>query len=229
KPRPGRGRPARARPARPARLAGGLLLAAALSALALTQFLPKGDGGTGDGGRTGAGSTATPGGAPATAPATTAPSAPAASSHLTPAGVRTAVAAFRDATGVSTVKQLVVYEEYAVAEIPTKPGARTYDRYIYRDGEVSRQGVGGTISSSDPDEQPFDPARMPWDDLPELAKRADRELRVESPTSRYLIAERWTFNKDRPTLLVYRTDDYSATGYLAVDADGTVVHKETAD
>ncbi|MFE6224043.1 serine/threonine-protein kinase [Streptomyces sp. NPDC057854] len=219
----------RGRRGRLARLAGGLVLAGALGALALTQFLPK-DGGDGDGKQAGAtrtpGSTPT-GGVPATAPATTPP--PAAASHLTPAGVRTAVAAFRDATGVSTVKQLVVYEEYAVAEIPTKPGARTYDRYVYRDGRVSRQGVGGTIGSADPDAQPFDPTRMPWDDLPELARRADRELQVESPTSRYLIAERWTFNKDRPTLLVYRTNDYSATGYLAVDADGTVVHKETAD
>ncbi|MFF5506140.1 serine/threonine-protein kinase [Streptomyces roseolus] len=237
--------PARApdRRRRLARIAGGLVLSAALLALGISQFLPNGDGGgtgalgSADGKQTGTASpggtadrTASPGGTGGGTSTTSAPtSTPAAGSHLTPAGVRTAVAAFRDATGVSTVKQLFVYEEYVIAEIPTRPGARTYDRYQYRDGEVSRQGVGGTISSSRADEQPFDPTRMPWDDLPELAKRADRELKVEAATSRYLIAQRWSFNKDRPTLLVYRTNDYSATGYLAVDADGTVVHKLVAD
>ncbi|MFF6794043.1 hypothetical protein ACFY9C_33825 [Streptomyces filamentosus] len=127
------------------------------------------------------------------------------------------------------MKAIYVYDDYAIAEIPTKEGSRTYDRYQYRDGEVSRQGIGGTISSSQPDQQPFDPTRMPWDDLPALAKRADRELKVEEPFNRYMIVNRWSFNENRPTLLVYRTNDYSATGYLAVDQSGKVVHKLVAD
>ncbi|MGW1009890.1 serine/threonine-protein kinase [Streptomyces termitum] len=219
-----------------AALAGGLVLAACVVFFG-SRFLPLDDGdGGGDGGndakgRTGASAppatgtrtpTATPSGT------TKAPATPG-GSLLTPAGMRTTLAAFKEATGTSTVKAMYVYDEYAIAEIPTRQGARTYDRYQYRDGEVSRQGVGGTISSSQADQQPFDPTRMPWDDLPALMKRADRELKVEEPFNRYMIVNRWTFNENRPTLLVYRTNEYSATGYLAVDADGKVVHKMVAD
>ncbi|MFF9344601.1 serine/threonine-protein kinase [Streptomyces sp. NPDC014773] len=244
------GRPAPTRRRRLATVAGGLVLAAALLTLGIAQFLPNGGGdggkgggtglgtgtstGAGDGKRTGTtdrttapeGTTGTGTGTGKESPTTT---APAAGSLLTPAGVRTALAAFREATGVSTIKQVFVYDEYAIAEIPTKEGAKTYDRYQYRDGEVSKQGAGGTILASRPDDQPFDPSRMPWDDLPALAQRADRELKVDAPLTRYLIVHRWTFNDNRPTLLVYRTNDYNATGYLAVDADGKVVHKLTAD
>ncbi|GHJ96367.1 hypothetical protein SNE510_58860 [Streptomyces sp. NE5-10] len=243
------GRPAPTRRRRLATMAGGLVLAAALLALGISQLFPGGgDGGkeggtglgtgssgatgTGDGKRTGTGDrTTAPDGTTGTGTGTGGPTttAPAAGSFLTPDGVRTALAAFREATGTSTIKQMFVYEQYVIAEIPTKDGAKTYDRYQYRDGEVSRQGVGGTIMASRPDEQPFDPTKMPWDDLPALARRADRELKVDAPLTRYLIVHRWTFNENRPTLLVYRTNEYNATGYLAVDADGKVVHKLTAD
>ncbi|MFJ6520006.1 serine/threonine-protein kinase [Streptomyces filamentosus] len=224
-----------------ATVAGALVVSAGLLALALQQFLPPGgDGGTPDakgtttaprtpGGGTG-GTTGDTSGGTTGAPSSAAPSKAAApASLLTPAGIRTAVAAFAEATGTPTVKAIYVYDDYAIAEIPTKEGSRTYDRYQYRDGEVSRQGIGGTISSSQPDQQPFDPTRMPWDDLPALAKRADRELKVEEPFNRYMIVNRWSFNENRPTLLVYRTNDYSATGYLAVDQSGKVVHKLVAD
>ncbi|MFD4377737.1 serine/threonine protein kinase [Streptomyces sp. NPDC058486] len=203
----------------------GLAVAAGLAVLA-AQYLPlEGDGGDGGGGRTpdakgGATASRTPG--KSTAPTPT-------GSLLTPDGTRAVVAAFREATGTTTFKELYVYEEYAFAEIPTKPGAKTYDRYQYRDGKVDKQGIGGTISASQPDDQPFDASRMPWDDLPALIERADRELKVEDPTLRYLIIDRWTFNENRPTLRVYLTNDYRATGYLAVDAGGKVVHKLVAD
>ncbi|MFE5797412.1 serine/threonine-protein kinase [Streptomyces sp. NPDC056503] len=228
-----------ARRKRLATLAGGLVLAAALLALGIAKLIPDGtDGGgtgglglgTGDGKRTGSTPRSTsPGPTGGGTPRTTAPTTAAPGSLLAPAGVRTALDAFREATGVTTVKQVFVYDEYAIAEIPTKQGAKTYDRWQYRDGKVSRQGIGGTISASSPDDQPFDPARMAWEGLPALMQRADRELKVEEPLTRYLIVKRWTFNENRPTLLVYRTNAYSAVGYLAVDADGKEVYKLVAD
>lgn len=237
--RPGPPAAPRTGPARRKRLAtlsGGLVLGAALLALAITRFLPDGGddgtGGLGLGDGKGTDTTTSehsPSSGPTTgtAPGSTATAAP--GGLLTPDGVRTALAAFREATGVTTIKQMFVYDEYAIAEIPTKQGAKTYDRYQFRDGKVSRQGVGGTIGASDADEQPFDPTVLPWDDLPVLMRRADRELKVDAPRTRHIVAERWSFNEDRPTLLVYRTNDYSAVGYLAVDADGKQVHKLTAD
>ncbi|MFI0826176.1 serine/threonine-protein kinase [Streptomyces roseolus] len=230
-----------ARRKRLATVAAGMVAGAALLALGVAQLIPDGgDGGsgasgglglgTGDGKRTGSTErTASPGPTGGGTPRATAPTTAAPASLLTPAGVRTVLAAFRETTGVSTVKQVFVYDEHAIAEIPTKQGAKTYDRWQYRDGKVSRQGIGGTISASRADDQPFDPARMPWDGLPALAERADRELKVEEPLTRYLIVQRWSFNENRPTLLVYRTNDYSAVGYLAVDTDGKEVYKLVAD
>ncbi|MGW6538235.1 serine/threonine-protein kinase [Streptomyces sp. NPDC055051] len=215
----------------------GLAVAAGLTVLA-AQYLPLG-GDDGDGGNRDAkgGTTAsrTPGTTTSTATApsatpTTPPVTPVATGDLlTPDGVRTVIAAFEQATGTTTFKNMNVYGEYAFAEIPTRPGARSYDRYEYRNGKVTKSDFGrGTISSS-PDEQPLDVKGMPWDDLPALSKRADRELKVEDPTMRYLIIDRWTFNENRPTLRLYRINEYSATGYLAVDTSGKVVHKVTAE
>ncbi|WP_282692265.1 serine/threonine-protein kinase [Streptomyces sp. CC208A] len=228
---------ATAAPARRRRLTtavAGTVLAAGLVALGF-RFLPLGGEGTeGAGDRTpdakgGTTASRTPGSTTAPTPAESSAPPAVTGSLLTPDNTRAVIAAFREATGTTTFKELYIYDAYAFAGIPTKPGAKTYDRYQYRDGKVGKQGVGGTISSSRPDDQPFDVTRLPWDDLPTLMKRADRELKVENPNLRYVIVDRWSFNEDRPTLRVYRTNEYGAVGYLAVDADGRVVHKVTAD
>ncbi|MFI8369443.1 serine/threonine-protein kinase [Streptomyces sp. NPDC085466] len=217
----------------------GFAVAAGLVVLA-TQYLPLGGGDDGDGrtpdAKGGTTASRTPGTTASrtpgttTAPTTTAPATPVSTGDLlTPEGVRTVIDAFEQATGTTTFKNMNVYGEYAFADIPTRPGARSYDRYEYRDGKVTKSSFGrGTISSS-PDQQPLDVTGLPWDDLPALSERADRELKVEDPTMRYLIIDRWSFNENRPTLRVYRINDYSATGYLAVDASGKVVHKVTAE
>ncbi|MFJ3906489.1 serine/threonine-protein kinase [Streptomyces sp. NPDC090025] len=179
------------------------------------------NGGSGSGNGSGSGSGTDTGGA------SSAPTAPR-GSLLTPANVRTVIKAFGDAAGGGgTMKELTVYEEYAIAEIPTRPGAKTYDRYQYRDGAVSKMGPGGTIGD-DADEQTFDAKAMAWDSLPTLIQRGERDLKVESPTMRYLIVGRWTFNEDRPTVRFYLTNEYHATGYLAADQKGKVVHSNPA-
>ncbi|KUH37954.1 hypothetical protein ATE80_15335 [Streptomyces kanasensis] len=144
-------------------------------------------------------------------------------SLLTTANVRTVLGAFREASGNPQVKQVTFYEEYALADIPTKPGARTYDRYQYRDGVAAKTGPGGTIDPDSPDEQPFDAAALAWDTLPALMRRGEKDLKVDDPNLRYVIVDRWTFNADQPTVRYYLTNEYRATGYLATDARGKVV------
>ncbi|MFF9839655.1 serine/threonine-protein kinase [Streptomyces sp. NPDC013740] len=144
-------------------------------------------------------------------------------SLLTTANVRAVIEEFRRASGTTTIKDLTVYEEYALANIPTRPGAKTYDAYEYRAGVARKTGPGGTISADDADEQPFDVTTMPWDSLPALMKRGERDLKVDDPTMRYVVVDRWTFNDDRPTLRFYLSNAYQASGYLAVDASGKVV------
>ncbi|MFF5970183.1 serine/threonine-protein kinase [Streptomyces sp. NPDC012769] len=233
-----------ASPVRSGRRGGtvAMAVALALSAVAvvgLVNLLPgDGDGGekgTGaqrgptsstpsraPGGSTGDASTETGGGGGAEA-ATAAPSG----GLLTPAHVRSVIKAFGEAAGRTTMVELTVYEEYALASIPTGPGAKTYDRYEYRNGVARNTGPGGTIRD-DPDEQPFDAATMPWDTLPGLMRRGERELKVDKPTMRYVVVDRWTFNRDRPTLRFYLINAYSASGYLAADQNGKVVASHPA-
>ncbi|MFF8288742.1 serine/threonine-protein kinase [Streptomyces sp. NPDC016309] len=147
---------------------------------------------------------------------------------LTPANVRTVLAAFREASGNQQVKEVTVYENYAMADIPTKPGAKTYDSYRYSDGIATRTGPGGTIDPDSPDDQTFDPAAVAWDTLPALIRRGEKELNVENPNLRYLVLHRWTFNADQPTLHFYLTNEYMASGYLATDVRGKVVSSHPA-
>jgi hypothetical protein len=54
-------------------------------------------------------------------------------------------------------------------------------------------------------------------------RTAERTLKVEKPTLRYVIAKAsWTFNGDQPTMMVYLTDDYGG-GYLAANRKGQVI------
>ncbi|MFF9629173.1 serine/threonine-protein kinase [Streptomyces fradiae] len=229
------------------RVAVALASAAAVTAAAVAALnWPSGDGRDGEAGRAAPASSAAPraavpaapgagGASPLPAGAAGASPEPggarqaAAGTLLTPANVRTVLAAFRAASGNGQVKTVTFYEEYALAEIPTKPGAKTYDRYQYRDGVARKSGPGGTIASGSPDEQPFDATALDWDTLPALMRRGEKELNVDAPDTRYVIVDRWTFNADQPTLRFYLSNEYRASGYLAADGSGKVVASYPAE
>ncbi|MFI8823493.1 protein kinase [Streptomyces sp. NPDC053431] len=225
-------RPTGARPGRRAAVLVGSLAVATAVVVGAVNLIPdggdKGDGAKG--GSTPSNSSRTPGGSTGATAARTPTTVPAAGgSLLTTAGARTVIEAFRKASGSTTMKELTIYEDYALAAIPTRPGAKSYDSWEYRGGVARKAGPGGTINASFPDEQPMDVAAMPWDTLPALMKRGEKELKVENPNMRYVVVERWTFNDDRPTMRFYLTNEYSATGYLAADDSGKVVSSHPAD
>ncbi|WP_336317864.1 protein kinase domain-containing protein [Streptomyces lavendofoliae] len=147
---------------------------------------------------------------------------------LTAANIRTVLGAFREASGSPQVKEVTFYEDYAKADIPTGPGAKTYDEYQYRDGVATRTGPGGGIDPDYPGEQPFDAAAVAWDTLPALIKRGENELEVADPDLRYVIVGRWTFNADRPTVRFHLSNEYMQSGYLAADTRGKVVASHPA-
>ncbi|GAA4934602.1 serine/threonine-protein kinase [Streptomyces coeruleoprunus] len=214
---------------RAATLAVSLTLTAAVAVAAAVNVLP--DGGSGSD-ADGSGSRPSGGATPVTGDRTpgtgaekgTGDSTPAPrGSLLTPANVRTVIESFRKASGTTRMKELTIFEDYALAEIPTRVGAKTYDAYEFRNGVARRTGPGGTIAADAADEQPFDVTAMAWDGLPALMKRGEGQLGVERPTLRYVIVGRWTFNSDRPTLRFYLINEYNAVGYLAADSGGEVV------
>ncbi|MGW2992984.1 serine/threonine protein kinase, partial [Streptomyces sp. NPDC001193] len=139
-------------------------------------------------------------------------------SLLTPANVRTAIEALKQKTGTTQFVEMNIYEEYVLASIPTAPGAKTYDRYQYRDGEAKRTGPGSTIKA---DEPLIDMATVNWDALPGLLDTAKQELGVTNPTSRYVIVEPWLLD-GTPSMRPYLTDEYGQGGYVYADTQGKV-------
>ncbi|MFE3071413.1 protein kinase [Streptomyces sp. NPDC059247] len=138
---------------------------------------------------------------------------------LTPAGVRAAIAAVKAASGGTKVTRFVVYPEYAIAESLVKGSTKRYDRYVYRGEDVAvRQGSGTAF----PGTVPTDLDAVDWDVLPALLKRADKELGVDEPTSRYVIlVPASTLVGNSLGLSVYLSDSYGSA-YLKADAKGRV-------
>ncbi|WP_306362174.1 serine/threonine-protein kinase [Nocardia sp. CC227C] len=140
---------------------------------------------------------------------------------LTPDGIRQAISAFEQAGGGQEFTDATFYPTYASTGVLLDDGSRRYDAYTYRDGTASRQGPGGTLTGT---ETTVRLSSINWDILPDLLRAADEQLGVPDPTSRYLIVDpAWTFNDDRPTIMVYLSDDYGGSAYLAADLDGSIV------
>ncbi|MER7463645.1 serine/threonine-protein kinase [Streptomyces sp. NPDC097981] len=209
---------------RPALIVGILAVALAGGAIGIVNLLPDGHSGGGNGEAKGGGTAASA--ASSTAPSTKAstpkangsPVAAPKGTLLTPANVRTALDALKQKSGTTEFVEMTVYEEYVLASIPTGPGAKTYDRYEYRDGEAKRTGPGGTVK---PDEPLIDMAGVNWDALPGLLDQAKQELGVANPTSRYVIVEPWLFDQT-PSMRPYLSDEYGQGGYLYADTQGKV-------
>ncbi|MFE5946040.1 serine/threonine-protein kinase [Streptomyces sp. NPDC056480] len=145
--------------------------------------------------------------------------APVKGSLLTPAGVRSAIAAIKEAAGGTMVTSFVVYPDYAIAESLVKGSTKRYDRYMYRGEDAAvRQGSGTAFPGSVPtDLNDFD-----WDALPALMKRADKELGVAEPTSRYLVLNPpSSIFGTKAGMSVYLSDTYGSA-YLQADAKGRV-------
>ncbi|MFD7613889.1 protein kinase [Streptomyces sp. NPDC059828] len=145
---------------------------------------------------------------------------------LTPDAVRTVIKALKAKTHTTKFIELTVYEEYAIAEIPVSGSKKKYDRYEYRNGYASKQGPGGTIGFGDTG--PVDVSKVKWDRLPALLQKADKELGIEKATMRYVIVRGPVF-ESVPTVNIYLSDEYYASGYLAADFDGAVVRTVKAD
>ncbi|MER7541937.1 serine/threonine-protein kinase [Spirillospora sp. NPDC127506] len=149
-------------------------------------------------------------------------------SLLTPTAVRAVIKMFEDASGSREFAQFTVYEQRASADAPVAGRRGAFDNYTYEKGADaavrSRPSVGITTGDAKVNLRTFK-----WDALPALMRRAERTLKVKNPTNRYVIVTAsWTFNGDRPTMMIYLTDDYGG-GYLAVNQKGAVIKTVPSD
>jgi hypothetical protein len=134
---------------------------------------------------------------------------------LSPAGVRKAIAAFRPVFGTKVV-DLIDYGQYVIADAPVSSDKTDYDRYQYRDGEVTDIGPGGSV-----DDSPLiDVDSVDWDVVPALLTTAGKKLEFPKPTMRYVYLRGDLFS-DKPSLYIYLVNDYDAA-FLESDLEGHV-------
>lgn len=158
---------------------------------------------------------------PTTAPSTTQPEKdPVKVSLLTPDGIRAAIKELKAQMGTDKVGRFVVYPEYISAEGMVKGSATHYDSYDYRVGQgVTRSTISGTLMGG---EQPVSLDLYNWDVLPALLSRAQKDLNVPKPTTRYLVLRQPNNIFHTPAGIgVYLADAYDG-GYLDADPKGKV-------
>ncbi|MEU9024097.1 serine/threonine-protein kinase [Actinomadura sp. NPDC048394] len=146
---------------------------------------------------------------------------------LTPAAIRNVIKKFEAASGSRQFAGMTVYADRANADAPVRGRRGAFDNYTYEKGAdaavKARPSIGVT------DDAKVNLNGFNWDALPALMSRAARTLKVPKPTNKYVIIRAsWAFNGDRPTMMVYLTDDYGG-GYLAANAQGKVVTTVPAD
>ena len=161
----------------------------------------------------GAGSPTTPGTQLDTGTTTAAP----AEDLLSPAGARKVVSTLAPVMGTSKVCELNIFPEHASAIAPTTAVKNGFDDFTYRDGAATRDGADG----GDADRAVLDLNTVNWDALPALWDRANKELGVANPTSRYIIVDTSIID-GTPSLKLYLSDDYGA-GYLSATLAGEVI------
>ncbi|MER5768586.1 protein kinase [Streptomyces sp. NPDC001985] len=147
---------------------------------------------------------------------------------LTPIAIRAAIGEITAETGTDRVGSLSVHPEHISLDSMVPGSDKKYDMYIYRVGQgVSRSPVSGTLSGG---RQPVDLDDFDWSAVPALLERADRELGVEEPTSRYLLAEGANdIFGTPPGLTVHLSDRYHSGGYLQADRRGRVTKVSPAE
>jgi serine/threonine protein kinase len=147
---------------------------------------------------------------------------------LTPAGIRTAIKAFEEKTGSDRFADFSVYPGYVIADVMVKGSQTKFDRYTYRSGTGFDEGVTkSTLAGGD---EPTSLDDFNWDAVPALLARAKKELKVEKPTSRYLLLRSPDSIFDTPAgMAIYLSDDYDAGGYMEANPKGAVTRVMPSD
>ncbi|MYZ39117.1 MULTISPECIES: serine/threonine-protein kinase [unclassified Streptomyces] len=143
-------------------------------------------------------------------------------SLLTPSGVRAVIGKLKPVMGGTEVSKFSLYSDHASADALIAGSKELYDSFDYRDGQVTKRDMGGTLPDG---EGTVDLLSFDWDALPGLFSKAEKDLGVDKPTNRYIFIDpSWAFADDQPVLLVYLSDNYGGA-YLAADRSGKVLKK----
>lgn len=126
--------------------------------------------------------------------------------------------------GGTQFTEVLLFQTYAVAEALTSPGAQTTDRFVWRDGDASRDGAA-TIQP-DPAELPdelFDVTQVDWSVVEPLTAQAAELTGIDDEDGPMVIVRRSTTHEGAPLEVVVTVDDDYHDAWLTADASGTVV------
>ncbi|RNM17297.1 DUF1707 domain-containing protein [Nocardioides pocheonensis] len=146
-------------------------------------------------------------------------SAPASTYGLTGPGIRGFLADYQNRFGTTLATDLTLYDDYVVVQVP-HGGPHRHAGYLFRPGPgwTDFGGVGADF----PGAQPVDLTRL---DVPALVRnvaRARRTLKVENPTTTYVIVRQYAPSDAVPSVDIHVSNQYGESGYLATRLDGTV-------
>ena len=148
---------------------------------------------------------------------------------LTPAGIRTAIKAFKEKTGSDRFGNFSVYPGYVIANVMVKGSQTRYVSYTYRSGRGFDAGGGSKGTLSD-DEEPVNLDDFDWDTVPALLKSARKDLKVDKPTSRYLLLRMPSIAFNTPAAMaIYLIDDYGSGGYMEATPKGKITRVMPSD
>lgn len=135
-------------------------------------------------------------------------------------GINDFLTTYRDRFDTSQVVELVMYDDYAVVQVPVEGKARSAG-WLYRDGKW--EDFGG-VRASFPGSQPVDTARLDAAALAGNVERARTALGVEEASTTYVVVHDYSVDEP-PQVLVYASNEYNESGYLLTRLRGAVVRE----
>jgi hypothetical protein len=138
---------------------------------------------------------------------------------LTVAGIRGFLADYQERFGTTMVVDLVLYGDYAIANVP-QAGTHRHAGYLYR--PTSGWTDFGGVSANFPSAQPVDLRKL---DVPALVRhiaKARSTLNVEKANTTYAIVRYYTQADEVPSVDIHVANQFGESGYLATTLDGKV-------
>ncbi|MFF2205064.1 protein kinase [Streptomyces sp. NPDC058145] len=141
---------------------------------------------------------------------------------LTPAGIRTAISAFKKETGRNRFGSLTVYPQYVSADLMVKGSDTKYDSYTYRPSQGVQKGIiSSTLRSGT---SPLGLDDFDWNKVPGLLAEGRRKLKVDDANTRYLLVNLPDSVFDSPAgMSVYLGNSYGQSGYIESSPQGKVL------
>jgi hypothetical protein len=139
---------------------------------------------------------------------------------LSAAGIRSFLATYQKQFHTTRVVDLVMYPDYAVVDVPVAGGRGRQQGWVYRP-ESGWIGAGG-VRAVFPGAATVNTRRLDVDALVRNIARARATLKVEKPTTTYVIL-RFIRRVDRvPSVDIHVANNFQESGYLATRLNGKV-------